>query len=176
MYKQVIVVEGVHDEDHLRKIIPGIETVSVNGSEVSNESLMLLEELAKTRELVLFFDPDYPGQRIRSLIQNRIPNCSHAFIKKSDGISKNKKKVGVEHATPTVILEALENILTYKEKEVRITNNDLYSLGLIGNKNSKELRDKVCNHYKIDYPNGKTFLKRLHMLGISKEDIMEVLR
>ena len=179
MFKQVIVVEGIHDEERLRSFIPGVETISVNGSEINDNCLKMLKELSKTRELVLFFDPDYPGQRIRNIIDQAIPGCSHAFIKKSDGISRNKKKVGVEHASKEVIIEALENILTYQENFSEhcsiLTTLDLFNLGLIGNKNSKALRDKVCDHYKIDYPNGKTILKRLNMLGLKVNDIKEVI-
>ena len=185
MFKQVIVVEGIHDEERLRSFLPGVETISVNGSEINDNCLKMLKELSKTRDLVLFFDPDYPGQRIRNIIDQAIPGCSHAFIKKSDAISRNKKKVGVEHASKEVIIEALENILTYQEQcstehnspEHRslLTTLDLFNLGLIGNNNSKALRDKVCDHYKIDYPNGKTILKRLNMLGLKVNDIKEVI-
>ena len=175
MFKQVIVVEGIHDEERLRSFIPGVETISVNGSEINDNCLKMLKELSKTRELVLFFDPDYPGQRIRNIIDQEIPGCSHAFIKKSDAISRNKKKVGVEHASKEVIIAALENVLTYQEHCSSLTTLDLFNLGLIGNKNSKALRDKVCDYYKIDYPNGKTILKRLNMLGLKVNDIKEVI-
>lgn len=176
MYKQIIVVEGIHDCEHLQHILPGVETISVNGSEISKACIDMLVELSKTRELILFFDPDYPGQRIRSIISNHIPKASHAFIKKEDCISNNKKKVGVEHASKEAILKALENKLEYKESNNMLTNDDLYRLGLCGKPTSAFLREKISNYYHLDLPNGKTLLKRLNMLGITVSELEEALR
>ena len=110
MYKEIIVVEGKNDASKLKSIFPEIECFITNGSAVL-EHIEELVELSKTRELILFLDPDYPGERIRNLITQRI-DCKQAFIKKSNAISKNNKKVGVEHASKEDIIEALENALT----------------------------------------------------------------
>jgi ribonuclease M5 len=53
--------------------------------------------------------------RIRKEIESIVPNCKHAFIKKKNSISKNKKKVGVEHTTQEEVINALENCVTYSE-------------------------------------------------------------
>ena len=175
MYNEIVVVEGIQDEERLKKFFPNIETVSVNGSEISKDCIDMLKELSKTRKLILFFDPDSPGKRIRNIISEQIPNVSHACIKKSDAISKNKKKVGVEHASKEIIVEALENILTPNNEESTLTINDLYNLGLNGSPNSKELRMKVCEKYHLDNPNAKALLKRLNMLKVSIEEVKSIL-
>ena len=48
---------------------------------------------------------------------------------------------------------------------------DLYELGLIGKKDSKKKREETARKYHIGKCNGKTLLKRLGLLGISKEDL-----
>ena len=92
MYNEIVVVEGIHDEERLKKFFPNIETVSVNGSEISKDCIDMLKELSKTRKLILFFDPDSPGKRIRNIISEQIPNVSHAFIKKRSELSMHQNK------------------------------------------------------------------------------------
>ena len=51
-------------------------------------------------------------------IQKIEPNCKHAFIRKKEAISKNKKKVGVEHTTKEEVLQAtIEVIDKYLNKK-----------------------------------------------------------
>ena len=52
---------------------------------------------------------------------------------------------------------------------------DLFDLGLIGKENSKEKRLYLCNYLKIGVSNGKALLKKLNMLNLTKEKILEVL-
>jgi len=48
-------------------------------------------------------------------------------------------------------------------------------MGLSGQKNSKQLRILISNHYHIGESNGKTLWKRLNALQLQKEEIAEVL-
>jgi len=172
----IIVVEGTHDESRIKKLYPLANFVVTNGSEISNETLELIKELSKKNNIIIFTDPDYPGERIRKKIEEIVPNALHAFIRKKDSISNNKKKVGVEHASLDSIKEALENVYTYNPNNVNlVTNNDLYELGLTGFSNSKILRDKVSEILNIGKPNSKTFLKRINLIGITKEKLEEIL-
>ena len=93
-YNEVIVVEGKNDKAKLSAIFPNLTIVTTNGSEISEETLLLLEKMAKSREIILFLDPDYPGERIRSIITNRIPNAKQAFMPKKLAIDERKHKVG----------------------------------------------------------------------------------
>lgn len=172
MFNEVVVVEGKNDERRLKEIYKEIETISVNGSEINKDSIKLIKEISKTRSIILFFDPDYPGQRIRSAIQDLVPEAKHAFVSRRDSKSKNGKKLGVEHASEEVIRKALDNALTPSIKKSNITMCDLFSLGIVGNKAKRiYLEDKL----NLGYANSKTFLKRLNMIGINKEDLEVIL-
>ncbi len=175
MFKEVVVVEGIHDELRLKEIFSDIDTISTNGSEVSEALLESLEQLAKTRDLILFLDPDSAGERIRRIISTRILNVKHAFITYDEGVSKNHKKVGIEHASKETIMTALQLSKETIEKRSDVTFDYLVDRGLINQPYSKELRLMVCNQLRIGYVNSKGLLKRLHMFSISIKDIEGVL-
>ena len=78
----VIVVEGRDDTRRLREIYPEIETIETNGSAIDEETIALIQKALQTREVIVFTDPDYPGTRIRNIIQERVPGVKHANAKK----------------------------------------------------------------------------------------------
>ena len=108
----IIVVEGTHDEIKVKAAYPNAECIITNGSEISDDTIELIKEMSKKHRIVIFTDPDSPGERIRSIITNAIPNASQAFLRKKECISNNKKKVGIEHASIDAIKEALESVYT----------------------------------------------------------------
>jgi len=175
-FNEVIVVEGYHDLDRIRKIYPNADIEITNGSEIGDELLQRLLLLSKTRGLILFLDADYQGERIRNIITTYVGETKHAFLKKKDSISKNKRKIGVEHAKNEKIIEALSNCLTYNdERSKQISMGDLNKLKLIGQKESKIIRGKLCDKLGIGLSNGKTLLRRLNAFGISLSKIQEIL-
>ena len=173
--KSIIVVEGLHDEINIKSVYPDAECVITNGSAVSNDTINLLKELSKKYEIIIFTDPDSPGERIRNIISEAIPNASHAFLKNDICRSKNGKKVGIEHASKDAIIEALGKIYKPSNLEDTINNNELFELGLNGSKDSKILRDKLSDYLNIGRPNAKTFLKRINLLRLNKKDLEELL-
>ena len=173
-FNEVVIVEGMHDLERLKSIYPDIDVLITNGSEIDS-FLPQIIEVSKKRDIILFLDPDYPGERIRKIIQSHVPNAKNAFLKKALAISKNKKKVGIEHAKKEDIIEALENHLSIVKKDDLITINDLYKLGLIGEANSQKLRDEICEKFNLGHANAKTFLNRINMFGIDIKDIEKVL-
>jgi len=171
----IIVVEGLHDEINIKSVYPNANCVITNGSEVSKDTINLLKELSKNNEIIVFTDPDSPGERIRSIISEAIPNCSHAFLRNYECRSKNGRKVGIEHASKDVIIDALGKIYKQTNEPDTITNIELFELGLNGSKESRILRDKLSDYLNIGKPNAKTFLKRVNLLRLTKEDIKELL-
>ena len=171
----VIVVEGTHDEDKIKLAYPNAFVVVTNGSEVSKETLDMISKLSENNNIIIFTDPDYPGERIRNLVSSVAKNVSHVFLKKKDCISNNKKKVGIEHASVDLIKEALENVYVNRNTNNTITNNDLFDLGLIGNENSAKLIYLISDYLNIGHPNSKTFLKRLNFLGLTKKEVEDIL-
>ena len=75
----VIVVEGRDDTRRLREIYPDIETIETNGSAIDEETIALIQKALQTREVIVFTDPDYPGTRIRNIIQERVPGVNMLY-------------------------------------------------------------------------------------------------
>lgn len=170
----VIIVEGIHDEMKIKSVYPDANVVITNGSEISQSTLELIKKLSETNEIIIFTDPDAPGEAIRKRITDIVPNAKQAFLRKKDAISKNKKKVGIEHATKEIIVDSLENVYTFTETNNNISMADLFNLGLNGSSKSQILRDKISEYLNIGKPNAKTFLKRVNLIQISFEELREL--
>ena len=169
MIKEVIVVEGKNDTKRLKSFFD-CETIETNGLGINKETIDYIKEINDKRGIILFLDPDTPGEKIRDRLNKEIPNLKNAFVLKED--ARTNKKVGVEHASKEVLEEALNNLITYKDIDYSLTMNDLYDLGLMGKDNSKEKRLMLSKKYHLGKCNGKTLLKRLNLLGIKKEDLI----
>ena len=76
---EVIVVEGKSDVVTLSNIIKA-EYIITNGFEISDETIELIRKVNETKGVILFLDPDGPGEKIRMKIMNKVPNLKHAFV------------------------------------------------------------------------------------------------
>ena len=188
LFKEVIVVEGRDDTRRLKEIFPDIETIETNGSAIDKPTLERIKILNETRGVIVFTDPDFPGNKIRQAVTEVVPECKHAwqsasppvpfpaYLKKQDAIAKNGSGVGVEHASNEAIKAALENLLTASKTIVEeIEMQFLIENQLIGHANSSSLREHLSDVLGIGYVNGKQLQKRLMMFGISKEQVIEAL-
>lgn len=43
------------------------------------------------RGVIIFTDPDYPGERIRKIISDKVPGCKHAFYRRKKHLLRGKK-------------------------------------------------------------------------------------
>lgn len=170
----VIVVEGLHDKIKVESVYPEAFIVITNGSEISKDTITLLKRLSVDNAIIVFTDPDSPGERIRCEIENAIPGVFHAFLRKKDCISKNHKKVGIEHASKECIINSLATLYSNKGYKDTIMLADMYEFNLLGMPNSAKLRERIADELNIGRPNGKTFLKRLNMLQIKKEELRKL--
>ena len=164
----IIVVEGQHDKDKLLKVNKNLNILVTGGSSISKTFIESLVVLAKKEEIVLFLDPDSQGRAIAKKINERV-KTKELFIEKNEAISKNKTKLGVEHAKVSVLRDILKGLPETKNKET-ISYSEYLDLGLSG---SKSLREKVGKHFHLGYGNGKAMFKRLNMYQIKKEDILK---
>ena len=172
--KEIIVVEGKSDYTYLKSFLDA-DIIITNGSEISKETLEVIKKASKERGVIIFTDPDYPGLRIRNIISENLVNFKHAYVEKEKAIKG--KKVGIAETRKEDILKALENVVTYdKEAPKLVKESDLYELGLLGKTDSKHKREKVCKFYHLGWCNGKTFLKRINMFGLTIDDIKEVIK
>ena len=172
MIKELIVVEGVNDTKRLQSFFD-VETIETHGMGLKKETIELIREANEKRGVILFLDPDSPGEKIRNRINEQIPGLKNAFILKEDG--KTAKKVGIEHASKEVLEEALKNLVSYCDSKESISMEEFYQLGLSGAEDSGIKKEKVYRHFHLGKCNGKTLFKRLNMLGIDKKQIEDIL-
>ncbi len=176
MIKESIVVEGIHDKQKIESIFNNTSIIMTNGSEISIDTINLIKNASKRNGVILFLDPDGPGDIIRKRIEQHVPNVKHAFLRKEDSISANSKKIGIEHASSDKIKEALANVYTLSENiENKISLSDIRDLGLTGKDNSNILRNKVSRKLNLGITNAKTFIKRVNQFDINIDEIRKII-
>lgn len=169
--REIIVVEGKDDTTAIKRAV-GADTIETNGSAISDETLRRIAHAQEKRGVIVFTDPDYPGRRIRAIIEQHVPDAKHAFLAKEKTIAKNGKGLGIEHASDADIREALKNVHTPNTDilfEEQITLDDLMVARLIGHPQSKGRRNRLGEILNIGMTNGKQLHKRLIMFQITVE-------
>jgi ribonuclease M5 len=174
--KEVIVVEGKDDTAKIKQAVDA-DTIETNGSAINHKIITQIKHAKAVRGVIVFTDPDYPGQRIRSIIDEQVPGCKHAFLTKDDARDKYDRGIGIEHASKEAIQKALEAVYevgdTYRSD---IEKEDLMRYGLIGGTYAREKREALTTHLNIGYANGKQLLKRLTMFHITKSDLKTAMK
>ena len=170
--KEVIVVEGKDDTAQIHKAV-NADTIETRGSAVSSATLRLIRKLAKRRGIIIFTDPDYSGERIRRIVARAVPNAKHAFVPRDKAVPKHHDgSLGVEHAAPAVIRQALARAYPARvNAQPQINSTVLLNAGLIGGPDSRHRRTRLCQLLNIGYVNGKQLPKRLRMFGITKSQL-----
>jgi len=120
MYREIIVVEGKDDTVAIRRAI-GADTIETGGSAIGEEVLKRIELAQQRRGVIIFTDPDSPGERIRKIVAERVPGARHAFLTRDE--ARGRHGMGVEHASDAAIRRALEAARTPEEATVSITSH-----------------------------------------------------
>src|SRR5699024_12339990 len=95
----IIVVEGKNDTLKIKQVVQA-DTIETNGSAVSESTLDMIRHAQKKRGVIIFTDPDYPGERIRHITSASVPGCKHAFLRSEERrVGKSTNRIGVEHAS-----------------------------------------------------------------------------
>lgn len=174
--KEIIVVEGKSDTIAIKNAVVA-DTIETNGSAVNEETLAKIQLALQKRGVIILTDPDYPGKRIRSIIDEHVPGCKHAFISRKEADSGKGESLGVEHASPEAIREALNYVKEdMPDESERISRTDLIAAGLIGGADSRRRREKLGLHLHIGYANGKQLYKRLRSFRITQEEFIDACR
>lgn len=174
--KEIIVVEGRDDTRRIKESV-NADTIETNGSAINAEILEQIKKAQKLRGVIVFTDPDFPGEKIRKTISQAVPGVKHAFLKREEARPTHKGSLGIEHASPEVIrasLEAVYTETTYSIKEP-ISRTFLMEMGLLNDPSAKERRQKLGEALRIGYTNGKQLKKRLEMFAITEQTIRETL-
>ncbi|QKS69633.1 ribonuclease M5 [Paenalkalicoccus suaedae] len=174
---EMIVVEGKNDTNTLKRYFD-CDTIETNGSAVSTQTIEKVRVAQERRGVIIFTDPDFPGQKIRQTIQDAVPHCKHAFLPKKQAIDERKHKVGIEHATREDLTRALQEakLAQGDSFDAAITWEDLHQAGLVAGTGTKQKRERLGEELHIGYANGKQLLKRLHQFRISKEELHAALK
>jgi len=176
MFKEVIIVEGRDDTRRLKEVFGEIETFETGGSALDQQKLAQIKTLQENRGVIVFTDPDFPGQKIRNGIIEVVPDAKHAYLDKAVAQAKSGKGLGVEHASEASIKAALAGAMTPAEnKAAPITQAFLTGLDLIGHADSKQKRELLAHRLGIGYVNGKQLKNRLNMFGINEEQVLQAL-
>ena len=170
---QAIVVEGFHDSAHLKRYFD-CETIITGGSGITEEVMDEIRAAKQRCGVIVFTDPDSPGNAIRKKIDDAVPGCAHAYVMKED--ARTEYKVGVEHASCEVLLEALRHVCVFDEfKEETISSAQFYELCLIGQEDSAMKRERLGRKLHIGYGSAKTMRTKLNRLGITEEEVRRLL-
>ena len=160
--KEVIVVEGKDDTKQIAKAV-NADTFETNGSALSSKDLRQLAKLQAARGLIVFTDPDFNGERLRKIISQAVPGVKHAFIRRDQGVPDEAHgSLGVEHADPAVIKEALAHVYTQETAPAMvITTAMMRQADLTGGRNARARRERLGQLLGIGYGNAKQMQKRL---------------
>lgn len=174
MIKEVIVVEGRDDIAAVKKAVDA-EMIAVGGFGINAKVIARIKEAQKRKGVIVLTDPDFAGEKIRSIIAKRVPGIKHAYIAQEDGIKGDD--IGVENATPEVIIEALNRAkVTLEVREPIFDSNDMFFFKLTGDDNAKERRIKLGKILGIGYGNANQMLSRLNNYGITKEEFIDAVK
>lgn len=165
--KEMIVVEGKNDTARLKQFFE-CDTIETGGKAMPQDVLPRIRAALASRGVIVFTDPDWPGQQIRRWIDEAVPGCKHAFIEKKK--ARTESKVGIEHAEKEDLLEALSHCVTFTHSSQSLSWEEFLSLGLIGD---AKKRYDVCEQFHIGPCNAKTCFKRLNQMQIGLEQIKE---
>lgn len=174
--KEIIVVEGKKDTAKIQKAVDA-DTIETNGTEVSEETLQQIKIAHNKRGVIVFTDPDSPGEKIRKLIQSHVPGVKHAFLRKEDAKAKSGKGLGIEHASIEAIRHALAHVREEKlSKQEWIDWDMLVELNFVGSGYARKRRELLGQILNIGYLNAKQLHKRLNAFQISLDEFEEALR
>ncbi len=167
---ELVVVEGLHDKQAVDAAVSANVWV-VGGDRIAHRFLQELERAAKTRGVIILTDPDGPGERIRRRIEEQIPNCKHAFLPKMEALGHHR--VGVEHASAESIRSALLKVRQAEapdEVKQTFTIDDLQKAGLANGPEAAKRRMQVGEYLRIGYANAKSFVRKLNVLCVTRDE------
>lgn len=170
LIREVIVVEGRDDITAVKQAVDA-EVIAVGGFGINARVIERIKEAQKRKGVIVLTDPDFAGEKIRSIISKRVKGIKHAYIAQEDGIKGDD--IGVENASPEVIIEALNRAKVSEEIIEEIYNSeDMFYFKLTGDINSKKRRMMLGKELGIGYGNANQMLIRLNKYSITREEFI----
>lgn len=173
MIKEVIVVEGRDDITAVKRAVEA-EIIAVGGFGINAKVIEKIKEAQKRCGVIVFTDPDFAGEKIRRIISKRVPGAKHAYIAQKDGLKEGD--IGVENASPEVILKALENAkFEVTEKRDYFDIDDMIFFKLTADAKAKDRRELLGKELGIGYANTTQFITKLNNYGIEREEFIKAI-
>lgn len=170
MIKEVIVVEGRDDITAVKQAVEA-EVIAVGGFGINQRVIDKIIEAQKRCGVIVLTDPDFAGDKIRKIISKRVKGIKHAYISRADGTKEDD--IGVENATPEVIIEALKKAkCEVGEKREYFTIEDMLFFKLTADIEAKKRRQILGKILGIGYANGTAFINKLNNYGITREEFV----
>ena len=167
----IIVVEGSNDVSYLSSYIDATY-VSLNGFEMKN--IEFLKEASKNNVIYLLTDSDNSGETIRSKVKSLIPTCIDVIV---DSSKCNKKgKHGVFECEIGEIYRVFSDYFVENSKKECEKNLCKISQIISLSDRPNELRNFICDKLGIESTNNKTFIKRVSLLNIKEEELMDLIK
>ncbi len=169
--KEIIVVEG---RDDVRAINDAVEAecITTSGLGLNDQIAETIQTAAKKQGIIIFTDPDFPGDKIRKMVKALAPEAKEAFLKQEDARHPRTGKFGIEHASAEAIREALRQAkCTQKVDKDPYTLRDMTFYGLSGQPYSSKLRQYLTDHFGIGHANSKQFLKKINAFAVPRQEL-----
>src|SRR5699024_3072936 len=98
--KEDIIVEGKKGTLKINQSVDAYK-IEKNGSANNQETLNQIAHAKEKRGVIIFTDPDYPGERIRRIIDEHVPGCKHAFLTQNEAKDSKSEinNLGIENAS-----------------------------------------------------------------------------
>ena len=177
--KEIIVVEGKSDTNRLKDCFgDDVDTLETTGSALSEATIKRIKVAQEKRGVIIFTDPDFNGNRLRTIIQKAVPDAKQAFLPRDKAVPKHSDgSLGIEHAKDADIKAALAAVYTRTEEAFHdYDHDDMVDLGLVGEPDSHQRRLAVGSELKIGYTNAKQFLNRLNMFQVAPKDLLAAVK
>ncbi|KXZ40616.1 RNAse M5 [Alkalithermobacter thermoalcaliphilus JW-YL-7 = DSM 7308] len=174
MIKEVIVVEGKDDIAAVKRAVDA-EVLATGGFGFQKDVINKIKEAQKRRGVIIFTDPDYAGEKIRSIISKQVSGCKHAFLSRDE--ATKDEDIGIENASVESIRQALMKVRSESvQKRNEFTQIDLIKYNLIGTEDASFRRNELGKILGIGYANSKQFLNRLNNYGVTRKEFEEVIK
>lgn len=137
---------------------------------MAETTISLIKAAASRDGVVLLFDPDYQGEKIRRKVAQRLTAYRQAFID-PECFKGAAGKHGVAEAPDEAVIAALAKYAAECDAaNASLTWEQYLDFGL----DSKAKRLRVCKALRIAYANHKRLFKLLNLLGIGAERLKEL--
>lgn len=173
MIREVIVVEGKDDQAAVKKAVDA-EVIITNGLGIQEETIERIANAQRRTGVIILTDPDFPGEKIRKLISQRVPGCKHAYLPRKHG--RKGQDIGVENARPEHIIQALSKVKTEGEVGENFTMEHMLDAGLVLGDCARLRRERMGELLGVGYGNAKQFLKRLNHYAITMVEFQDALK